>query len=167
MWVARENHFMPINNLTLRVNKRKAVLFVACIFFCIGIFVIFTSLRMPRGSFNTPGPGFYPGLLGVLLCGISLVLGFISLHQRNNTETVLLGHLDIWTVIFALIIVAVLLERIGFILVFTLFLVLLFKKLSGLKWIKCIILAFSCAIITYLFFNTILGVRLPPFFTGR
>ncbi len=151
--------------MTLRpIKKWKGQEVIALIFFCVGIFVILKSVGMPSGTYNTPGPGFYAGLLGIVFCVISLALGYIGLHHRGNTETVQLGNSNVWAAVFGLIGGAVLLERLGFILTFILFLVFLFKKFSNLRWSICALLAGCCSIGAYLFFNTLLEIRLPPIF---
>lgn len=148
----------------LNPTKRTGNLWVAFLLFGLGIFAILESLKMPPGLYNTPGPGFYPRLLGVILCGVSLTLVFLSLPRWKNDDRVLLGNWNIWAVLLALFIVAELLERIGFILAFTLFLFFLFKKLSERNWIWCLVFSFSGSMGAYLFFSVLLGLRLPPLY---
>ena len=133
----------------------------------LGLFVIIESLRMPSGFFNTPGPGVYPRLLGGMLCIVSLILGFRCFSRQKEEERVQLGHANIWTALLAVILAGALLERIGFILTFTFFLAFLFKKLSDHGWIWCALLAFLGASSAFLFFDTLLGLRLPPLYILR
>jgi putative tricarboxylic transport membrane protein len=148
--------------MILKIEMHKGEVIFAVAFFCMGIFAVIESLSMPLGQFNTPGPGIYPLILGALLLVVSLILGFTNISGRSNTDIVRVGHGNIWAVLITLILVAVLLERIGFILTVTTFLLFLLKKLSDMGWVRCIALAFGGAIGAFLFFDILLGQRLPP-----
>ncbi len=154
-------------DLIFKARKPAGDLAIAGALLSLGVFAIVESMRMPSGFFNTPGPGVYPALLGGLLCVVSLVLGFSSFSRREDAEKVALGHANIWGVLLAVIMTAALLERIGFILTFTLFLTFLFKKLSDHGWIWCTLSAFLGALSAFLFFDTLLGLRLPPLYILR
>lgn len=155
---------MRKNNLILEIDKRIGNLLIACIFFVLAAFVILESMKMPPGFFHSPGPGFYPRLLGIALGMASIIIGIFSLIRRNDKETVSLGHLNIWAVLAGIIMVAALIEAIGFILTFTLFLFVLLKMLSNLGWFRCLIFSLLGAWSAYLFFNNLLGLRLPPLY---
>ncbi len=150
--------------MILKIRKRKGDFLIAGIFFFVGMFALIESFRMPPGFYNTPGPGFYPKMLGFLVCGVSMFLGLSSLSRKRDDERVLVGHSDIWSVIAGLIFLGALLERIGFILAFTLFLAFLFKKLSALSLVKCILWASAASLGAYLFFGILLDLRLPPLY---
>lgn len=148
--------------MILKIGRHTGEFIFAVAFFCMGMLVIIESLSMPPGEFNTPGPGVYPQILGALLLAVSLILGFTSLSRGSNTEMVQVGHGNIWFVVIALILVAVLLERIGFILTLTVFLLFLLKKLSDMGWVRCIAFAFAGSIVAFLFFGVLLEQQLPP-----
>ena len=141
-------------------TERSGELVIAGVLFCIGLFGILNSRAMPPGEFSVPGPGFFPILLGVLLCSVSLALGIQTFFNRTS-QGVKVGHHHIWSTIIALIIVGVFFELLGFILMITLFVGFLLKILSNLRWIACILWAIAAAISAYLFFYLLLGIQLP------
>jgi putative tricarboxylic transport membrane protein len=141
-------------------TDRSGDLVIAGILFCIGLVWILESLVMPHGEFSVPGPGFFPTLLGVLLCGVSFLLGARTLFSRT-TQPVKIGHLHIWSTIMALMVLAFFFERLGFIITTALFVGFFLKMLSAMRWIPCILLSVAAAISAYLFFDFLLGIPLP------
>ena len=141
-------------------TERSGELVIVGIIFGVGLLMILVSIAMPRGEFSVPGPGFFPTLVGVLLCSISFALGVQKFFNKTS-QRVKIGHRSIWSTIIALIVVGVFFERLGFILVIALFLGFLLKILSNLRWIACILWAIAAAISAYLFFDLLLGIQLP------
>jgi len=142
------------------ISERKGGLVIAGILFSIGVVWILVSRTMPYGEFTVPGPGFFPCLLGVLLCGVSSALGIHTFLRRTPTQ-VRVGHLRIGSTVAALLGLAFFFESLGFVLSITLFLSVLLKTLSHLKILPCILWAAAGAIIAYLFFQLLLGIQLP------
>ena len=116
---------------------------------------------MPRGEFSVPGPGFLPTLLGIILCGVSLVMGIRCLLHRTATARIEIGHPYIWSAIVAMFTLAFFLEIIGFIPAIALFVAFFLKTLSERGWLASIALGTVAAICAYLFFNRLLGIYLP------
>jgi putative tricarboxylic transport membrane protein len=141
-------------------TERTGELAITGILFCIGLFVILASRNMPRGEFAVPGPGFFPRVLGLTLCLVSLVLG-IRIFLHKTTQQVKIGHRYIWSTIIAIIVLAFFFERLGFILATALFVGFLLRILAHLRWIPCILWAVGAAISAYLLFDLLLGINLP------
>ncbi len=125
-------------------------------------YVIREASRMPAGTIALPGPGFFPMGLAVLLAvtGAGLALRAL-LRPGAGGQPVRLGHRHIAVTLLALAGVALLLERLGFLLTAGLFLLLLFRTLSGSGWLRAALAAAATTAAAYLFFHTALGVPLP------
>lgn len=142
-------------------TERRGHLAISVIFFCVGLFSILAARAMPFGEIFVPGPGFFPTLLGGLLCVVSLAEFVCNLPRGGTTKRVEIGHWRIWSTVTAIIVLGFLFEPVGFILGITLFVVFLLKILSPLKWMACILWAVASAIIAYLLFNFLLDITLP------
>jgi putative tricarboxylic transport membrane protein len=140
--------------------ERSGELVIAGILFCIGLFWIIESLLMPFGEYSVPGPGFFPIWLGVLLCIVSVTLGVQRFLDRDSVQ-VKIGDPKIWFTIIAVIVLAVFFERLGFILMITLFVAFFMNILSHSRWYACILWGIAAAISAYLFFDLLLGIQLP------
>lgn len=118
--------------------------------------------RMPAGTVALPGPGFFPLGLATLLgaTAIGLLLQ-ILLRPGPDAEPVSLGHRHIATALLALTAVAILLERLGFLITMSAFLFVQFRAFANLGWLQAVAAAAATAGGAYLFFQTILGVPLP------
>jgi putative tricarboxylic transport membrane protein len=128
------------------------------------------SLRI--GTTREPGPGLFP-----LIAGISLSLFSLTILIKATLVRILdkksLGEL--WTglnwkgicyVVAALLIYAVMLERIGFLLLTTLLLVYLFRAIEPQKWKLAIGLSILASILSYVVFDRLLEGQLPRGFLG-
>ncbi len=145
-------------------TERVGELVITGVLFCIGLFSVLMSRDMPKGEFSVPGPGFYPTILGFVMCSFSIALGIRVFLYYRTTKRVEIGHPYIWFTTVALIIVAILFERIGFIPMIALFIVFLLRILSHLRWVSCILWAIAGAVTAYLLFDLLLGVQLPSIF---
>jgi putative tricarboxylic transport membrane protein len=143
------------------ITDQKGDLIISGILCALGIFVILQARAMPYGEATVPGPGFLPMILGVLLLGVSLILGIKALLYRGNTACVQLGHRSMVSILVALVLLAGLLERAGFLPVMTLFVFLSLKTLSRLKWWMCLLWGLLAAFAAYGFFSLLLGIPLP------
>jgi hypothetical protein len=141
-------------------TERSGDLVIAGVLFCIGLIWIIGSLGMPRGEFAVPGPGFFPTMLGTLMCVASFALGLHTLLVKS-TQRVRIGHPYIWSTIMAMLMVSIVFERLGFIATMALFVGFFLKLLSGLRWIPCTAFSIAAAVGAYLFFNLLLGIQLP------
>jgi hypothetical protein len=142
-------------------TERTGNVIIIAALFGLGLFCVIASRMMPSGQFGEMGPGFFPGLLGAILVGISLVLGIQGLLGRATDKRVELGHRDAWSIIGATVFLAIIFKPIGFMPSIGLFVFFNLKLLSKLGWIKCIILSAAGAVSAYLFFDSLLGIPLP------
>ena len=145
----------------MSITDRKGDLIISGILCAVGIFVILKARAMPYGEATVPGPGFLPMILGVLLLGISVILGIRALLSQGNPVRVQLGHRSMVSILVALVVLAGLLERLGFLPVMTLFVFLALKTLSSLKAWKCFLWGLVAAFAGYGFFGLLLGIPLP------
>jgi hypothetical protein len=142
-------------------SLRNGNLVIAGFLFCAGLFAILVSRTMPQGAFLVPGPGYFPTILGMLLCVVSVTLGVQAFIDKTTTDVVKVGQTTGWATIAAIMIVGVCFEKIGSIPMFTLFVAFLLKMLSNHKWFSCMILGIMAAITAYFFFSIFLGIFLP------
>lgn len=143
-------------------TERNGDLIIVGIFWCVGLYSILVSQVMPRVEYmDIPGPGSFPTLLGIFLCGLSLALGVDIILHRSNTNYVEIGYLHIWLIVVAIIVVGVFFERIGFIPMIWLFVAFIMKILSEHGWLVCTASGAVAAISAYLFFNMLMGISLP------
>jgi len=145
----------------MNVTNQKGDLIISGGLCAMGIFVILKARAMPYGEATVPGPGFLPMILGVLLFGISVILGIKALFSRWNPVSIHLGQRSMVSILIAMVLLAGLLERAGFLPVMTLFVFLSLKTLSRLRWWMCLLWGLVAALVAYGFFGLVLGIPLP------
>jgi putative tricarboxylic transport membrane protein len=162
IWAAKSLLFREGITVMWKSTERTGELVISGITFCVGFVGILMSRDMPKGEYSVPGPGVFPALLGILLCGVSLGLTVqILLRHKPAKKVVEIGNRYIWATTAAIIGISFLFERLGFILVMAFFVGFLLRLLSNLRWIACILWAFVASIAAYGFFHFLLGVQLP------
>jgi hypothetical protein len=145
----------------MNVIDRKGDLIISGVLCGMGIFVILQARAMPYGEATVPGPGFLPTILGVLLLGVSVVLGIKSLVHWEASVRVQLGHRSMVWILAAMVLLAALLEKAGFFAVITLFVFVSLKTLSRKRWWMCLFWGLLAAFAGYGFFGLLLEVPLP------
>ena len=145
----------------LGLTEKTGDLVIAGILFCIGLFTIIYSAMMPSSQWEV-GPGFFPLIAGIFLCGVSLALGinntFIKSRVTNRVE---MGNRQVWYIIVSVIIVGILFKKIGFIPLIALFIAFILKIFSNMGHRKCFILGVAGAISAFLIFDLLFVIRLP------
>lgn len=135
----------------------------------LSLFIMFFSNKYGIGSFHNPGPGLMPFLLGVLLLMISLYLLMKSLFKVSGEEKVdkvvkegqgRIYYGKIGFVLASLFFYGLFLERLGYLIVTLLTMVLLFWGVGIKKWRSILFASGLTVLITYFLF-TYLGVRFP------
>lgn len=149
----------------------KGKLIVAFVLEGLGIWVIADSYRMGPKSFNNPGPGLYPFILGVLLCllAIPLCAGSLKDFRKVNTinkegrgATGSQGHLkELGVAIACLFSYYLFLEVLGFLLTSFLFLFGLFWIGNPRKWLLISLSSALTVGLAYLVFSIILKTPFP------
>jgi len=130
------------------------------------ILVCVDAVRMGRGSFHVPGPGFLPFWSGVgvgILAILLLVIGTLKKEQGVEIRSLWRG-MNWRTVILvsvSLVIYCVLLPRLGFLITTLGLMTLLFSVIKRSRpWIQ-VVTALVTVLVTYVTFYVWLGVQLP------
>jgi putative tricarboxylic transport membrane protein len=147
---------------------KKSDLIPALIWLGLGIAVAVGSYRLELGTMHTPGPGLMPFILGVILslCSLpilvrSIKMTIIKAKKRNESIWSGVEFKKLIVVLVSLIGYAVLIERIGYVVITFLVLLVLFKTVETQKWSLVLLLSFLTVISTYVLFVIILKVMLP------
>ncbi len=135
------------------------------------VLVCAESVRMGRGSFQSPGPGFLPFCAGVVVSGLSLLLlvkGTVKKEKGGEIRGLWIGPgwRKIILVAGCLLVYSVLLPRLGFLITTFGLLTFLFSAIERSNlWIKAFTALFT-VIVTYMIFYLWLGVQLPKGILG-
>jgi putative tricarboxylic transport membrane protein len=138
----------------------------------LGIFVSAYSLKYGLGHLNSPNPGFFPCLLGVILCCLALyklITEFLAHAKVTDAakETVpaearrpsRVGKLVF--IALTLLAYALFLEWLGYIIITFLTMILLLRFSGYTSWVRIIAYAVIIAGVSYFTFHY-LGVMFPP-----
>ena len=148
--------------MSIEVADRHGQLGVGLALLALGLYGVVEASTMPMGSVALPGPGVFPLALSILLCVATLgVLAEPLLQAPGRDERVGLFHGPVLLAFAALCAVALLLERIGFLLTMTLFLLVLYQAFSTLGWLRAAAAAVVSALALHAFFAYAIGVPLP------
>lgn len=144
------------------VGARQGAGAIAGTLVLIAVYMAREASRMPRGTLGTPGPGFFPFGVAIALgiTGMSL-LAWLFLQPTAETGKVRLGNRHIAVAVLAQAVAALSLERFGFLISMSLFLVLMLGALARLGWIRTMVAAVMAAALALVFFQKLLGFPLP------
>jgi putative tricarboxylic transport membrane protein len=148
--------------IRLAASLRRGEAVAALVLLLLACGVVWQAARMPPGTLGAPGPGAFPGALGVLLAAICI--GLLVRAWRMSAaedESIVLGHRDIALTLAALVVLGLLFEWLGFVLSAGLFMLVLFRAFAPLRWIGAIVAAAATAAVSYIVFVRLLGVSLP------
>jgi hypothetical protein len=151
---------------------KKYPLYITLVWIALGIFVSAFSLKHGLGHPNRPGPGFFPGLLGVVICCLAfykLATEFLvrpkaadAAHGTIPAEAVrpsTIGKLVF--IALTLLAYALLLEWLGYIIITFLAMISLLRFSGYTSWTRIIVYAAVIAGVSYFVFHY-LGVMFPP-----
>jgi putative tricarboxylic transport membrane protein len=143
---------------------RKYDLLSSAIWFSMGLFIVLYALQFDLGNLSEPGSGFMPFLAGVLMCIFSGITFFRAFLEKPGNIEKLWGDVKFRRVIFvilALVIFALLLEKIGFLLcTFFLIFVLIYSSKKHTLYFSLIVAGLT-ATLSYLLLETWLKSQLP------
>jgi len=132
----------------------------------ISIFVCVEAINSSIGTFQMPGPGFFPFWLGVALGIFSITLIVASILRKKDEEKIR----SLWKgrrwvklifVFATLVVYAVFLPSLGYLVAtFGLMILLLGAIERSRLWVK-VMVAFATASVTYIVFDLWLEVQLP------
>lgn len=124
------------------------------------------SYRLGLGSFHRPGSGFLPLLAASVLGSLSLFLFLKTLLKGKNTEEEGWENPKGWPkmvfVFAALLVYALVLEKIGFLVITFLLLLGMVKVFEPQSWRKAVVFSFLGSFFCYLLFQKWLQAQLPP-----
>jgi putative tricarboxylic transport membrane protein len=131
----------------------------------VALVVIEQSLELKIGDHRTPGPGYIPLGVGLVMAGIAgiiLVRGaFFSSSQPLALGASRQALKKLGIVLAAFFLFAAFFNFLGFLISTFFFLLLLFKGVEPQGWPKAAIWAGGATLLTYLLFCTLLQCELP------
>ncbi len=144
-----------------------------CLWIAAGLFIAWLAVQMGVGRLDEPGAGMMSAGLGgvIALIGLGGIINLLmkrALPQDPSTQ-------EPWTrdmllriagIVLLLIIYVVLFERIGFLVLTSVLMAILFGGFAGIRWIWAIPLAVTLAAANYALFTLALGTQLPPGILG-
>lgn len=139
----------------------------AGLIFLMGLFILFQSFSYGWESRGTPGPGFFPFWVGLLIA--LTALGWGINEARASIQSQILQDIDpggIWRVLrifAAFVVLLIVFEPLGYnisVLLFMLYLTYSLGKDKGPVWVM-VVTSLSASFGVYLIFDYGLGVRLP------
>jgi putative tricarboxylic transport membrane protein len=125
---------------------------------------VFLSSKLPFGSFATPGAGFLPFSVGVLMLLLSLILFIQSLSKGEE------GRKGLWAkggtgrvllILLSLVLYGLFLEKLGFILTTFLLMGFLLLAIGKVRKSVVILLSLVSSLGCYGVFQVWLNVQLP------
>jgi len=132
------------------------------VFVGIGFFVYFMSHAVfPEGTEGTLGPGFFPGILSVVLVGLGIFqicITFKKHEQLRKYAEVLPNWRNVFSMLLSFFLCFTLIPFVGFIPSIILLLVGIMVLCGERHWIKILIISSIMFITIYLFFGKLLHV---------
>jgi putative tricarboxylic transport membrane protein len=137
----------------------------------LSIFVCVESVRLPVGigTWNDPGPGFFPFAAGIIMAALSSGLYIKSLRSKipeMGSWYVKAKWKKLFLILICLVGYAIFLEIIGFMLSTFILLFFLFRFVEDQRWIVAIGGSLAVALISYAIFARWLMLQLPKGFWG-
>lgn len=143
---------------------RRRELGAAGILLVFGLFALVQARGLRFGTVAAPGPGFFPLCLAAALCLVSVGLLVRALRQpalAGGPAAAPAGRFAVGGTLSALLVYALVLERVGFLLATFGLLLFFFKALQRRGWLTAVGGSIATALLAYLVFKIWLGVHLP------
>ena len=144
----------------MKFSDRLSSLF----FLGFSLFVCFSSLEIRDGSITIPNHMVFPGLVGLFLLAMSIVLWVQSKSSSVSSSCELFFKGETLKILYFSVtfsLCAFLLEPVGFVISILAFIVLLLKGIGGKPLGRSVVYGLIISLSTYLFFTYLLGARLP------
>lgn len=125
---------------------------------------VFLSSKLPFGSFATPGAGFLPIMVGVLMFLLSLILFIQSFSKEEEGRKALWakgGTGRVLLILLSLVLYGLFLEKLGFILTTFLLMGFLLLAIGKVRKSVVILLSLISSLGCYGVFQVWLNVQLP------
>ena len=143
----------------MSLNKSARINWVAFCTGFIGVLVIIGSIRLGLGKFQSPGPGLFTFIAGMLL----FILSFTLLIKEFPCSVNLKGLFskERFVTGIALIGPVLIFERLGFGVTIFLQLVVLLRMFGFKRWSAAGGIAGLAVVLSHLLFSSLLGMALP------
>lgn len=144
--------------------KRAAVAWLFFVLIALGSF--YEALKLPFGRTNAPGAGFFPAVLAVLLAVVALagLIAALRAGGKQKGEDSRLVWKKIILTVTALLVFALIFERVGYLATTFLFVAFLLRIVEGRSWAQACAVALSASLASYIIFGLLLGAPLPAGF---
>lgn len=127
----------------------------------LGLAALYGASNLPFGSVRQPDSGFYPTLVSLALIVFSAIALADPAPSSPHAETTdARGQARVWTVVAALAVYAWAIAPVGFLVCTAALLVVLFRGIGRLPWIRSVAVALIASVACYGLF-TRLGLPLP------
>ncbi len=132
----------------------------------ISLFVCIDSSRVGIGTFQVPGPGFFPFWSAIVLGSFAIIHAIGSNLKKKEAEEIRqdwkgIKWFKIILIVISLLFYTILMPWIGYLIATFLLLILLLSAVGRTRlWIR-IMISMVTSITTYLLFSVGLGVQLP------
>jgi len=128
--------------------------------------VSYESYRLGLGTLHQPGPGFLFFWTGIVTALLSLIVVLTSLKKRSPEEgqEPLSGKRNVTKIVLVLLslfLYALLMERLGFLIVTLLFFIFLLGVIERKRWSFAVLVSLIVTALSYLVFETGLQSQLP------
>jgi sterol desaturase/sphingolipid hydroxylase (fatty acid hydroxylase superfamily) len=151
---------------------KKYPSYITLVWIALGVFVAAYSFKLGVGNLRSPGPGFFPCLLGVIICCLALyklITEFMAHAKATDkdkeavpTEEGMPSRVSkLVSIALTLLAYALLLEWLGYIIVTFLAMILLLRFSGYTSWMRIIAYSVIIAGVSYFIFHY-LGVMFPP-----
>ena len=130
--------------------------------FFLGSCILWKGRSLSLGSLHTPGPGFFPTLIAIILMILSLFLIIPSRKKQDEgTRRPARSFSRMLVVFLALLAYFLLLEYLGFVIVSFLFMAFLFFWVGRQRWYVALSSAGICTVLAYILFEVLLKSSFP------
>jgi putative tricarboxylic transport membrane protein len=131
-------------------------------FLFLGIAVIIGALQLPLGTPLDPQPGFFPLMAGIFLSGVS-ILHLIRAFPKKSPGRQTAGAAWRPTLLISgLFVYSIILDPLGYVIATVVLSMIILRILESKAWWKLVTIGLAASIGSYILFDRILGVTLPP-----
>jgi len=135
--------------------------------FFLGAAILWQAMALRIGTFRSPGPGFFPCLIAVILIALSFFLIIPSPKEKKKSSPLSLRSLGRVVIIYgSLLAYFFTLEFLGFVIAGFLLMIFLFVVIDRQKITVATVTAFIFMTLAYVLFNVILKGQLPQGLLG-
>src|SRR5574340_568136 len=141
--------------------RKTGEIVVGLCFACVGLLFVIGAVQLRVGIPTEPRPGFFPFIDGVILIALS-ALFLIQAWGGRAGESQAFGKMKgPALVVLTLILYVATLESLGYVIT-TAILAAVVLKVMDTKPVVLILMSLILAVVSYLLFDRLLGVTLPP-----